>query len=146
MKHQDATEEIISFLNRKKGYYEKILRLTQTQEEVIKSNNIKDLDSIIKEKEGFVEDIKRLDRLNERTQNEIFTERNSRDIRIDSLLGQLQSLITNIMDYDRKGINRLYSLINNTKTTFDNLYKMQRSQISMGMEKINTSSFVDVFR
>lgn len=146
MKHQDTIEEIISFLNRKKGYYEKILRLTQTQEEAIKSNNIKDLDSIIKEKEGFIEDIKRLDRLNERTQKEIFTERNSRDIRINSLLEQLQSLIASIIDYDRKGINQFDSLINSTKARFDHLNKMQRSQISMGMEKIHTSSFVDVFR
>ncbi|MGQ3685879.1 MAG: flagellar export chaperone FlgN [Candidatus Loosdrechtia sp.] len=147
MKHLDATEEIISFLNQKKAYYKKILSLTQDQEKAIKSNNINGLNSIIKEKEGVIGNIRHLDRLNKKTQKEIFTKNEYReDIRISSLLKQLQSLITDIMNHDRKDLNILYVLISTTKTKFDNLSNMQRSQISMRTQTLYTPGYVDVVR
>ncbi|ODS32463.1 MAG: FlgN protein [Candidatus Scalindua rubra] len=64
-------EEIISYLNRKKEYYEKILKLTKKQEEAIKSSNIKELTLLITEKESYIKNIKRLETLNIKLQEEI---------------------------------------------------------------------------
>ena len=116
-------EKILSYLNHKREYYEKILRLTQRQEEIIKSNNIKELGLIITVKENYIKDIKRLDMLSTKIQEEIASNRETliTDKRFSSLLTQLQSLITKIKDYDQDSKMLLYSSIIDTKSKINNL-------------------------
>ncbi len=101
MKYQISTniEEIISYLTQKIEYYKNILELTIKQTDIIKSDNTDELNSIITTREKYVKDIKRLDELNIKTQEEIISNRKSLilDKRFNSLLEQLQSIITELM-------------------------------------------------
>lgn len=141
-------ERIFSYLDRKKEYLEKILRLTQKQDEAIKTDNVKDLTLIITEKESYINHIKRLDTLNTKLQEEIESNREliRRNERLNSLREQLQSIITRIMNHDHNSINLLYSSIDITKAKLDNLNRKKRSQISMKTHRISAPSFVDVLR
>ncbi len=60
----NQNKEIISYLERKLEHYEPLLSLTKKQEEVIKSENIEDLNSLITKKETHIEDIKRFEKVN----------------------------------------------------------------------------------
>ena len=135
MKYQNTTyiEEIISYLTRKKEYYEEILKLTKKQADIIKSSNINELNLIITSKEKYVKDIKHLDELNIKIQEEIISNRKNLilDKRFNSFLRQLQSIITELMHYDLDSINLLSSSKDNTKTKINNLNKRRRAQQSM---------------
>ena len=141
-------EKILSYLNHKREYYEKILRLTQRQEEIIKSNNIKELGLIITVKENYIKDIKRLDMLSTKIQEEIASNRETliTDKRFSSLLTQLQSLITKIKDYDQDSKMLLYSSIIDTKSKINNLNKRKRARQSKKKQEILQPSFIDVLR
>ncbi len=60
----NQNEKAISYLKRKLEHYKEILKLAKKQEEAIKSGNIKDLNSLITEKENHIKNIKRLEKLN----------------------------------------------------------------------------------
>ena len=148
MKQHNITniEEILSYLNLKKDYYEKILRQTQNLEEAIKTNNIKELNLIIVEKANYAKDIKRLDRLNTKYQEEIIS--NHEDLKSDKrfsiLKKQLQTIIAKITNYDQKCKILLRSSIDDTKEKIDNLNKKRTVQRTMKMKDVLPPSFVDV--
>ncbi len=148
MKQHNITniEEILSYLNLKKDYYEKILRQTQNLEEAIKTNNIKELNLIIAEKANYAKDIKRLDRLNTKYQEEIIS--NHEDLKSDKrfsiLKKQLQTIIAKITNYDQKCKILLRSSIDDTKEKIDNLNKKRTVQRTMKMKDVLPPSFVDV--
>ncbi len=148
MKQHNITniEEILSYLNLKKEYYEKILRQTQNLEEAIKTNNMKELNMIIAEKVNYAKDIKRLDRLNTKYQEEIISNHESliSDKRFNILKKQLQIIITKITDYDQKCKILLSSSIDNIKDKIDNLNKKRATQQTMKTREILPPSFVDV--
>ncbi len=150
MEYQNTanTEEILSYLIRKKKYYDKILDLTEKQEEAIQSNNTKKLTLITTEKENFIKEIKRLDRLNIKIQEELRTNNKglTLDKRLYSLWNQLQSIITKIRNYDLDSISLLHSSIKQTKTSLDRLNKRKRAQHSMRYQGIHPSRFVDVIQ
>ena len=104
-------EEIRSYLIRKTKYYEKILELTEKQEEAIQSNNPKKLNLITTGKENYIKEIKYLDKLNIKIQEELRANHKTLtlDKRLYSLLTQLQSIITKIRNYDLDSIS-LYIL------------------------------------
>ena len=91
-------EEILAYLIRKQKYYEKILELTEQQDEAIQSNNTKKLSLITTEKENYIKEIKRLDKLNIKIHEELRTNNKSLilDKRLYSLLNQLHSTIIKI--------------------------------------------------
>ncbi len=148
MKQHNVTniEEILSYLNLKKEYYEKILRQTQNLEEAIKTNNMKELNMIIAEKVNYAKDIKRLDRLNTKYQEEIISNHESliSDKRFNILKKQLQIIITKITDYDQKCKILLSSSIDNIKDKIDNINKKRATQQTMKTREILPPSFVDV--
>ena len=150
MGYQNATniEDILSYLIRKKKYYKKILELTEKQEEAIQSNNTRELNLIITEKENSIKEIKRLDKLNIKIQEELRS--NNRNLTLDkrlySLLNQLQSIITKIRNYDLDSITLLHSSIKSTKTRLSRLSKRKRAQQSMRYQGIQPSRFVDVIQ
>ncbi len=148
MKQHNITniEEILSYLNLKKEYYEKILRQTQNLEEAIKTNNMKELNMIIAEKVNYAKDIKRLDRLNTKYQEEIISNHESliSDKRFNILKKQLQIIITKITDYDQKCKILLSSSIDNIKDKIDNINKKRATQQTMKTREILPPSFVDV--
>ncbi len=150
MEYQNTanTEEILSYLIRKKKYYDKILDLTEKQEEAIQSNNTKKLTLITTEKENFIKEIKRLDKLNIKIQEELRTNNKglTLDKRLYSLWNQLQSIITKIRNYDLDSISLLHSSIKQTKTSLDRLNKRKRAQHSMRYQEIQPSWFVDVIQ
>ena len=150
MEYQNAAtiEDILSYLIRKKKYYKKILELTEKQEEAIQSNNTRELNLIITEQENSMKEIKRLDKLNIKIQEELRS--NNRNLTLDkqlySLLNQLQSIITKIRNYDLDSIALLHSSIKSTKTRLNRLSKRKRAQQSMRYQGIQPSRFVDVIQ
>ncbi|MHC4267016.1 MAG: hypothetical protein ACYSWS_09415 [Planctomycetota bacterium] len=148
MKQHNITniEEILSYLNLKKDYYENILRQTQNLEEAIKTNNIKELNLIIAEKANYAKDIKRLDRLNTKYQEEIISNHEGlkSDKRFSILKKQLQTIIAKITNYDQKCKILLRSSIDDTKEKIDNLNKKRTVQRTMKMKDVLPPSFVDV--
>ncbi len=150
MEYQNAAtiEDILSYLIRKKKYYKKILELTEKQEEAIQSNNTRELNLIITEKENSIKEIKRLDKLNIKIQEELRSKNRNLtlDKRLYSLLDQLQSIITKIRNYDLDSITLLHSSIKSTKTRLNRLSKRKRAQQSMRYQGIQPSRFVDVIQ
>ncbi len=144
----DNIEEIFSYLIRKKEYYEKILELTEKQDEAIQSDNTRKLDLITTAKENCIKEIKRLDKLNIKIQEELKT--NSKaltsDKRLSPLLDQLQSIITKIQNYDLDSISLLHSSIKNTKAKLGRLNKRKISHQSMKYQGVYQSRFVDVIQ
>lgn len=141
-------EEILSYLILKQKYYEKILELTEQQEKAIQSNDTKKLNLITTEKENYIKEIKRLDRLNTKAQEELSTNNKSliRDKRLYLLLNQLQSIITKIRNYDLDSISQLHSSVKDTKSRLSRLNKRMRAQQSMRHQEIHSPRFVDVFQ
>ncbi len=139
-------DEMISYLTRKLEYYEKILKLTEQQEEAIQSNNIEKLNIITTDKENYIEEIKRLDKLNIKAYEELRTNNNRliQDKRLYSLLNQLQSVIIKIQNYDQDSISQLHSSVKSTKTKLGGLNKRMRAQRSMRNQESRTPRFIDV--
>ncbi|MFQ5962982.1 MAG: hypothetical protein ACE5KZ_01695 [Candidatus Scalinduaceae bacterium] len=139
-------EEIISCLKRMLECYKKVSYLTKKQEEAIKSDNIKELNLLITEKENHIKDIKRLEKLNIKLQEEIMLNPLilTRDNRITSLLRQIYSIITNLVNYDQDSIKALSSLIDDIKLKASNLSKRRRKLKSSRMQAIRPPSFIDV--
>lgn len=150
MEYQNTAniEEILSYLIRKQKYYEKILDLTEKQEEAIQSNNTKKLNLITTEKENHIKEIKRLDKLNIKIHEELRANNRSliQDKRVYSLLNQLQSIITKIRNYDLDSISQLHSSMKNTKTRLNRLNKIKRAQQSMRYQRVHPSRFVDIIQ
>ncbi len=150
MEYQNTVniEEILSYLISKKKYYDKILDLTEKQEEAILSDNTKKLTLITTEKEISIKKIRHLDRLNIKIQEKLRTNSKvlSLDKRLHSLWNQLQSIITKIRNYDLDSISLLHSSIKQTKTSLDRLNKRKRAQQSMRYQGIHPSRFVDVIQ
>lgn len=150
MKYQNVAhiEEIISYLTRKMEYYKKILELNKKQADIIKSSNTNELNLIITAKDKYVKDIKHLDELNIKIQEEIISNRKNLilDKQFNSLLKQLQSIITELMHYDQDSISLLSSSIDNTKTKINNLNKRRRAQQSMREQGIRPPRLVDVLQ
>ncbi len=150
MKYQNSAhiEEIISYLIRKKEYYEEILKLTKKQADIIKSNNSNELNLIISAQEKYVKDIKHLDKLNIKIQEEIISNRENLilDKRFNSSLRQLQSIITELMHYYQDSMSLLSSSIDNTRTKINNLNKRRRAQQSMREQGIHPPRLVDVLQ
>jgi len=148
MEYQNAanSEDKLSYLIRKKKYYKEILELTEKQEEAIQSNNTRKLNLITTEKENSIKEIKRLDKLNIKIQEELRSNNRNltSDKRLHSLLNQLQSIITKIRNYDLDSIALLHSSIKSTKTRLNRLNKRKRAQQSMRYQGIQPSRFVDV--
>ncbi|MCP4270036.1 MAG: hypothetical protein GY777_31425 [Candidatus Brocadiaceae bacterium] len=148
MKQHNTTniEEILTYLNLKKDYYEKILRQTRNQEEAIKTNNIKELNLIIAGKAKYVKDIKRLDRLNTMYKEEIISNHENlmSNKQFNILKKQLQIIITKIANYDQKCKILLSSSIDNIKDKIDNLNKKRSTRQTMKTQEILLPSFVDV--
>ncbi|MFQ5685574.1 MAG: flagellar export chaperone FlgN [Candidatus Scalindua sp.] len=150
MKHQNSTniEQTISYLTRKMEYYKNILELTKRQADIIKSSNTNELNSIIATREKHVKDIKHLDELNIKIQEEITSNRKNLilDKRFNSLLGQLQSIITELMHYDQDSMSLLSSSIDNTKTKINNLNKRRRAQQSKREYGMRPARLLDVLQ
>ncbi len=139
---------MLAYLIRKQGYYEKILELTEKQDEAIQSNNTKNLNLITTDKENYIKEIKCLDKLNIKAYEELRTnnERLIQDKQLYSLLNQLQSTIVKIQNYDLDSISQLHSSLESTKTKLSNLNKRISVQQSMRHQKIHTSRFIDVLQ
>ena len=150
MKYHNATpiEEIISYLIRKKEVYEKILELTRKQADIIKSSNTKELNLIITAKEKYVKYIKHLEKHNIKIQEEIVSNRENLilDNQFNSLLKQLQSIITELMHYDQDSMSLLSSSIDNTKIKINNLNKRRRAQQSMRAQETRPPRLVDILQ
>ncbi len=139
-------EEILSYLKLKKNHYEEILKQTQNLEEAIKANNIKALDLVITEKANCVKDLKRLDRLNTKYQEEIMSNHENliSDKRFNILKEQLLAIITKITNYDQKCIILLKSSIDNTKDRIDSINKKRTVRRTIRTKEMLQPSFVDV--
>mgnify|MGYP002725535230 CR=1 FL=1 len=137
---------MISYLTRKLEYYEKILKLTEQQDEAIQSNNIEKLNIITTDKENYIEEIKRLDKLNIKAYEELRTNNNRliQDKRLYSLLNQLQSVIIKIQNYDQDSISQLHSSVKSTKTKLGRFNKRMRAHRSMRNQENRTPRFIDV--
>ncbi len=148
MKNPDTAdrEEILSYLARKQEYYEKILELTEKQDEAIQSNNTEKLNLITTEKENYIREIKRFDKLNIKAFEELRTSnlRLIQDKQLYSLLNQLQSTIIKIRNYDLDSISKLDSSVKNTRSRLNGLHKRKRAQKSMRHQKFLSPRFVDV--
>lgn len=150
----NQNEDVISYLKSKLEYYEEILKLAGKQEEAIISENVRDLNSLITRKEIYVKNIKSLDRLNIRLYKKIFS--NPRTItsdktklssckRVDSLLKQLHSIITKLLNHDQRSIKLLASTIDDVKTKAGRLNKKIRKIKSTRMQH-RMPRFIDVLR
>ena len=144
----NQNEGVISYLERKLEHYEEIFKLAKKQEEAIKSENIKDLNSLITEKENHIKNIKRLEKVNPTLFHSVGSNPKNliSDKRFDSLLKQLRSIITKLVNHDREGIKLLSSTIDSIKTKASNLNKKIRRVKSSRMQQINTPRFIDVVR
>ncbi len=140
-------DEMLSYLIRKQEYYDKILELTEQQDEAIRSNTEK-LNQITTEKENYIKEIKRLDKLNAKAHEELRAnnKRLVQDKQLYSLLNQLQSTIIKIRNYDLDSISQLHSSMKSTKTRLGSLNKRMRAQKSMKHLGIHTPRFVDVLQ
>ncbi len=132
----NQNEKAISYLKRKLEHYKEILKLAKKQEEAIKSGNIKDLNSLITKKENHIKNIKRLEKLNPKSLLS--------DIRFDSLLKQLHSIITKLVNHDQDSISLLSLRIDSIKTKASNLNKRIRRVKSSRMQQIRAPRFIDV--
>ncbi len=132
----NQNEKAISYLKRKLEHYEEILKLAKKQEEAIKSGNIKDLNSLITEKENHIKNIKRLEKLNPKN---LISDKS-----LDSLLKQLHAIITKLVNHDREGIKLLSSTIDSIKTKTSNLNRKIRRLKSSRMQQIRAPRFIDV--
>ncbi|HDY69165.1 MAG: flagellar export chaperone FlgN [Candidatus Scalindua sediminis] len=132
----NQNEEAITYLKSKLEHYESLLRLAKKQEEAIKSCNIKELNSLITKKENHIKNIKRLEKLNPKSLLS--------DIRFDSLLKQLRSIITKIVNHDQDSISLLSLTIDSIKTKASNLNKKIRRVKSSRMQQIRAPRFIDV--
>ncbi|MCP4253186.1 MAG: flagellar protein FlgN [Candidatus Scalindua sp.] len=141
-------EEMLSYLIRKQEYYDKILELTEQQDEAIQSNNTEKLNQITTEKENYIKEIKRLDKLNIKAHEELRTNNKHfvQDKQLYFLLNQLQSTIIKIQNYDLDSISQLHSSVKSTKTRLGSLNKRVRAQKSMRYQKIPSARFVDVLQ
>jgi len=139
-------EEMLSYLTRKQEYYGRILKLTEQQDEAILSNNTEKLNLITTEKENYIQEIRRLDKLNIRAYEELSINNNrlKQDKQLYPLLNQLQSTITKIQNYDLNSISKLDSSVRNTKGRLNGLNKRMRAQKSMRHQKFLSPRFVDV--
>ncbi len=150
MKYQNSTniEQIISYLTRKMEYYKNILELTRKQADIIKSSNTNELNSIITTREKYVKDIKRLDELNIKIQEGMISNRKNLilDKRFNSLLEQLQSIITELMHYEQDSMSVLSSSMDDTRAKINNLNKRRRSQQSMREYGMRPARLVDVLQ
>lgn len=150
MEYQNATnmEEMVSYLIRKKKYYEKILELTKKQEEAIQSNNITKLSLITSEKENHIKEIKHLDKHNIKILEELGSNNQNLtlDKPLDSLLNQIQSIISQIHNYDLESISLLHSSIKSTKAKLNRLNKGKRAQHSTRYQGFHPSRFVDIIQ
>ncbi len=144
----NQNKEVISYLERKLEHYEPLFSLAQEQEEAIKSKNIEGLNSLITKKESHIEDIKRFEKVNIKLQEKIMSNPSTlaSDKRVDSLLKQLHSIITKLVNHDRDSMKSLSSTIGGIKTKTSNLSKKIRKVKSSRMQQINTPRFVDVVR
>ncbi len=142
----NQNEKAISYLKRKLEHYEEILKLAKKQEEAIKSGNIKDLNSLITEKENHIKNIKRLEKLNPTLFQSVGSNPKNliSDRRLDSLLKQLHSIITKLVNHDREGIKLLSSTIDSIKTKTSNLNRKIRRLKSSRMQQIRVPRFIDV--
>ncbi len=141
-------EEILSYLTSKQEYYEKILELTEKQDETIQSNNTDKLNLITTEKESYINEIKRMDKLNAKA-HEVLRMSNKnliQDKQLYSLMNQLQTTIIKIRDYDSDTISQLASSVKNTKNKLGKLNKRMRAQQSMRHQRINSPRFVDILQ
>jgi len=129
-------------------YFKNILELTRKQVDIIKSGNTNELNSIITTREKYVKDIKRLDELNIKIQEEIVSNRKSLilDKQFNSLLGQLQSIITELIHYEQDNISLLYSSIDHTRTKINNLNKRRRFQQSTREQGTRPARLLDVLQ
>ncbi len=132
----NQNEKAISYLKRKLEHYKEILKLAKKQEEAIKSGNIKELNSLITKKENHIKNIKRLEKLNPKSLLS--------DIRFDSLLKQLHSIITKLVNHDQDSISLLSLRIDSIKTKASNLNKKIRRVKSSRMQQIRAPRFIDV--
>ncbi len=150
MKNQNTAdrEEILSYLIRKQQYYERILDLTKKQVEAIQSNNTSTLNLITTEKENYIKEIKRLDKLNIKIYEELRINNKSlmQDKRLYSLLNQLQSIIIKIQNYDLDSMSQLDSLMKDTKGRLSKINKRARMQESIRYQEIHPPRFVDVIK
>ena len=150
MKYQNSTriEKIISYLTQKKKYYDEILKLTKKQADTIKSSNTNELNLIIAAREKYLKDIKHLDKLNIEIQEEITSNRKILvlDKRFNSLLRQLQSIITELIHYNQDSMSLLSSSIDNTKTKINNLNKRRRAPQSMREYGMRPSRLIDILQ
>ncbi len=142
----NQNKEAISYLERKLEFYESLLSLTKKQEEAIKAENVEGLNSLITKKETHIENIKAFDKLNIKLQGKITSNPKYliSDKRVDSLLKQLRSIITKLVNHDRDSMKSLSSTIGGIKTKAGNLSKKIRRVKSSRMQQINTPRFVDV--
>jgi hypothetical protein len=142
----NQNEKAISYLKRKLEHYEEILKLAKKQEEAIKSGNIKDLNSLITEKENHIKNIKRLEKLNLTLFQSVGSNPKNliSDKRLYSLLKQLHSIITKLVNHDREGIKLLSSTIDSIKTKTSNLNRKIRRLKSSRMQQIRAPRFIDV--
>ncbi|MEE9604436.1 MAG: flagellar export chaperone FlgN [Candidatus Scalindua sp.] len=142
----NQNEEAISYLKRKLEHYEEILKLAKKQEEAIKSENIKDLNSLITEKENHIKSIKRFEKLNPTLLNSVGSNPKNliSDKRFDSLMKQLRSIITKLVTHDQDSIKLLSSTIDSIKTKASNLNKKIRRLKSSRIQQIRTPRFIDV--
>ncbi len=141
-------EEILSYLTRKQVYYEKILELTEKQDEAIQSNNTDKLNLITTEKESYINEIKRMDKLNAKAHEALRMSNKNliQDKQLYSLMNQLQTTIIKIRDYDSDTISQLASSVKNTKNKLGKLNKRMRAQQSMRHQRINSPRFVDILQ
>ncbi len=150
MKNTDTAnrEEILSYLTRKQKYYEEILKLTEKQGVAIQSNNTKILNLITTEKENYINEIKRLDKLNAKAHEALRMSNKSliQDKQLYSLLNQLQSIIIKIRNYDFDSISQLGTSVKNTKSKLGRLNKRMRAQQSIRHQRIHSPRFVDVLQ
>ncbi len=142
----NQNKEVISYLERKLEHYEPLLSLAKKREETIKSGNIKDLNSLITELEAHIEDIKRFEKLNVKLQEKIRSNLKTlaSNKRVDSLLKQLRSIITKLINQDRDSMKLLSSTIDTIKTKADNLNKKIRNVKSSRTQQSHTPRFIDV--
>jgi hypothetical protein len=150
MKYQDSIhiEKILSYLTQKMEYYKNILELTRKQADILKSSNTNELNSIITTRENYIKDIKHLDELNIKTQEEMISNRKNLILnkQFNSLLGQLQSIITELMHYEQDSMSLLSSSIDNTKTKINNLNKRRRAQQPMREYGMRPARLIDVLQ
>lgn len=150
MKTPDTADrkEILSYLTRKQEYYEKILKLTEKQDKAIQSNNTEKLNLITTEKESYINEIKRMDKLNAKAYEALRMSNKNliQDKQLYFLMNQLQTTIIKIRDYDSDTISQLASSVKNTKNKLGRLNKRMRAQQSMRHQRIHSPRFVDVLQ